>query len=89
MTIGPQPRGREGTSDRPYSALNLRLILALFGLVAAIVAAILFWQAGLPVWTILAAGILALVTIVNLIFVLARRGARCRQEPGQAHSVFE
>lgn len=89
MTIGPQPRGRKGTSDRPYSALNLRLILALFGLGAAIVAAIVFWQAGLPVWTIVAAGILTLVTIVNLVFVLARRRARGRQEPGQAHSIFE
>jgi membrane protein YdbS with pleckstrin-like domain len=87
--IGPQPRGREGTSDRPYTPLNLRLILAVFGLAAAIVAGIFFWQAGLPVWTIIAAGILALVTIVNLVFVLARRRARQRQDPGATHSIFE
>jgi membrane protein YdbS with pleckstrin-like domain len=87
--IGPQPRGREGTSDRPYSALNLRLILAFFGLAAAVVAAIFFWQAGLPAWTIVAAGAIALVTIVNLLFVLARWRARRRQEPGRTHSIFE
>jgi membrane protein YdbS with pleckstrin-like domain len=86
--IGPQPRGREGTSDRPYSALNLRLILALFGLAAAIVAGISFWRAGLPVWTIVVAGILALVTIVNLFVVIARRRARRRQDPSH-HTIFE
>jgi membrane protein YdbS with pleckstrin-like domain len=87
--IGPQPRGREGTSDRPYSALNLRLVLALFGLAAAIVAGVFFWQAGLPVWTVVAAGVLAVTTLVNLFVVIARRRARHRQDPSQTHSIFE
>lgn len=87
--FGPQPRGREGTSDRPYSALNLRLVLALFGLAAAIVAGISFWRADLPAWTVAAAGVLALIVLVNLFVVISRRRARRRQDPSGTHSIFE
>lgn len=86
--IGPQPRGREGTSDRPYSALNLRLIFVIFGLLAAVVAAIAFWRAGLPVWTIVVAGIVALSALIDLVVVLARRRARRRVDPSR-RSIFE
>lgn len=87
--IGPQPRGREGTSDQPYSALNLRLAFALFGLAAAVLAGVLFWRAGLPVWTVVVAGILAVSTIVDLVIILARRRARKRADPSSHHSIFE
>src|SRR5437867_399310 len=39
MPLGPQPRRARGTVGHPYSALNLRLVLAAFGLVASAVLA--------------------------------------------------
>ena len=36
MPIGPQPRGARGTIERPYSALRLRLGLAIGGLVICV-----------------------------------------------------
>ena len=88
MPIGAQPPGRRGTSDQPYSALNLRLILAAFGFVVCTVLAVLLWRRGYPVaaW-ILAAW--ALVAVVDGVVVQLRRRARSRAEGGRDHSLFE
>ncbi|GLH97530.1 DUF6343 family protein [Phytohabitans aurantiacus] len=85
----PQPRGARGTVGRPYSALNLRLIFALFGLVSCGVLAVLTARADLPVAAVVLA-VLALVALVDLVVIIKRRAARRRIEPpGTHHSLFE
>lgn len=72
-----------------YSALNLRLTLAVFGLVTSLVLAVLVMLAGYPV----PAGILfvlAAVAAVDLVVIQRRRTSRHREEPPEArHSFFE
>jgi hypothetical protein len=88
MPIGAQPPGRRGTVGEPYSALNLRLVLAAFGFVVCTVLAVLLWRTGwtVPGW-ILAAW--ALVAVIDMIVVQLRRRARRRQEGDGGHSLFE
>jgi hypothetical protein len=88
MPIGPQPPGRRGDFDRPYSALNLRLILAAFGVVICTVLAVVMWRRDQPVaaWIIAAWGVVA---AVDLVVVQLRRRARRRTEGGRDHSIFE
>ena len=88
MPIGAQPPGRRGTFDEPYSALNLRLILALFGLLVCTGLALLLWRWDRPVpaW-ILAAW--AFAAFVDIVVVQLRRRARRRTEGGRDHSLFE
>lgn len=88
MPLGPQPRGRRGTADQPYSALNLRLVLALFGFAVCTVLAVLLFRWGyrVPGW-ILAAW--ALAALVDAVVVQLRRRARRRAEGGRKHSLFE
>ena len=88
MPIGPQPPGRRGTVGEPYSALNLRLVLAAFGFVVCTLLAVVLWRWG---WTVpgwLLAG-WALVAAVDLVVVQLRRRARRRADGGQRHSLFE
>jgi membrane protein implicated in regulation of membrane protease activity len=88
MPLGPQPHGRRGTVDEPYTPLNLRLILAAFGFVVCTVLAILLSRAGwvLPGWLLVA---WALVAVVDMVVVQLRRRARKRADAGQDHSLFE
>jgi hypothetical protein len=88
MPIGAQPPGRRGTSDQPYSPLNLRLALAIFGfVVCAVLAALLArWDQTVPAWILAAWAVAALVDIV---VVQMRRRARRRAEGGRRHSLFE
>jgi hypothetical protein len=89
MPIGAQPPGRRGTVEEPYSPLNLRLVLALFGFVVCTVLAILLWRAGwtIPGWLLAA---WAVVALVDVVVVQLRRRARRRAEGGQDdHSIFE
>ena len=88
MPIGAQPPGRRGDFDSPYSALNLRLVLAAFGVVICTVLAVVLWRLDMPVpaW-ILAAW--AVVAAVDLVVVQLRRRARRRAEGGRDHSIFE
>lgn len=88
MAMKAQPRGRRGTHDRPNSALNLRLLLAGFGLVMSTVLAVLAAQAGLT-WAAVALGVLALVAAVDLVVVQRRRRARRREDPEGNYSLFE
>jgi hypothetical protein len=88
MPISGQPPGRRGTVEEPYSALNLRLVLAAFGLVVCTVLAVLLFRAG---WTV-AAWLLvawAVVALVDIVVIQLRRRARRRAEGGQDHSLFE
>jgi hypothetical protein len=87
MPMGGQPPGRRGTVDRPYSALNLRLVLAGFGLVTSAVLAFLLFGAGSEVlgWVMVA---LAVAAAIDLVVVQLRRRARQRVEGGH-RSLFE
>lgn len=88
MPIGPQPPGRRGTVGDPYSALNLRLVLAVFGFVVCSVLAVWLWRRGwtVPAW--LLAG-WAVVAVVDAVVVQLRRRARRRADGGRSHSLFE
>jgi Flp pilus assembly protein TadB len=88
MPIGPQPPGRRGTVGEPYSALNLRLVLAAFGFVVCTGLAVVLWRRGWtgPGWLLAA---WALVALVDMVVVQLRRRARRRAEGGQEHSLFE
>jgi uncharacterized membrane protein len=87
MSITPQPPGRRGTVGHPYSALNLRLVLALFGLVTSIVFAVLLLRAGLVLlgWLFV---LLAVIAAVDLVVIVLRRRAR-RRAQGGGQSLFE
>ncbi|MFG3599694.1 DUF6343 family protein [Micromonospora chersina] len=80
-----QPRRRVNAA---YSALNLRLVLALFGLVTMTVFAVLAFAAGVA-WLGVVCAILAAVAVVDLVVIQRRRAARHREEPGARHSLFE
>ncbi|MEV4640889.1 hypothetical protein AB0J80_26475 [Actinoplanes sp. NPDC049548] len=88
MPIGAQPPGRRGTVDEPYSALNLRLVLALFGFVVCTVLSVLLFRAGwtVPGWLLAA---WALIAVGDAVVVQLRRRARARTEGGSDHSLFE
>ncbi len=77
-----------GTVGHPYSALNLRLALAVFGLVSmAALTVVLIWL-GYPGFAI-ATGAIAAVAAVNAVVVQRRRVQRRRREHGVKHSLFE
>lgn len=88
MPLGPQPQGRRGTVEEPYSPLNLRLALAAFGLVICAVLSALLFRAGwtVPGWLLAAWAVAALIDIV---VIQIRRRARSRTSPGRDHSLFE
>jgi hypothetical protein len=88
MPIGPQPHGRRGTVDEPYTPLNLRLILAAFGFVVCAALAVLLFVTGrtLPGWLLAA---WAVVALIDMLVVQMRRRARKRAEGGRDHSLFE
>lgn len=73
---------------RAQSALNLRLVLALFGLAFTVVLLFLafnFRNVALGVF----AAILGVITIIDLVVIQIRRRQRRRREPGVEHSLFE
>ncbi|MEV6810956.1 DUF6343 family protein [Micromonospora sp. NPDC051296] len=83
-----QPRRARGTVGHAYSALNLRLVLASFGLVIMTVFAVLAFRAAL-VWLGVVCVVFAVVAVVDLAVIQRRRAARRREEPGVRHSLFE
>jgi hypothetical protein len=87
MPIGAQPPGRRGTVGRPYSALNLRLVLATFGLVSSAAFAVLLLRVGVALfaWIFI---VLAVVAAIDLVVIQRRRRARARVD-GNGHSLFE
>lgn len=62
-----------------YSALTLRLVLAVFGFLFSMTLAIWLWIIDAPAWPVVALVLLALVAVVDLA-VVARR--KRRGEPG-------
>ncbi|BCY07860.1 hypothetical protein [Actinoplanes sp. L3-i22] len=89
MPIGPQPHGRRGTVEEPYSPLNLRLVLAAFGLVICTVLSIFLFRAGwtVPGWLLVA---WAAVALIDIVVIQIRRRARTRADGGRRdHSLFE
>jgi hypothetical protein len=72
-----QPRGREGTPERPYSALNLRLALAAFGLIVSIAFAVVAFRGGYALLGWLSV-LLAVTAVVDLLVIQFRRSARRR-----------
>ncbi|HLU45198.1 MAG TPA: DUF6343 family protein [Natronosporangium sp.] len=83
-----QRRSARGTVGHAYSALNLRLLLAIFGLVAFVVLAVISALLDQTVLAVILA-VLALVAVVNIVVVQRRRAARKREQPGVRHSLFE
>lgn len=83
-----QPPRRRGTVGHPYSALNLRLLLATFGLVVSAGAAVLVWLADYPLAAVILL-VLAMVALVDLIIIQRRRRIRRRADPGGHYSLFE
>lgn len=88
MVARSQRRGARGTVGHAYTALNLRLVLAIFGLVVSTVFAVLAALAGYPAPAVLL-GLLAAVAVIDIFVVQRRRAARRREEPGVRHSLFE
>ncbi|MCI4065302.1 DUF6343 family protein [Micromonospora sp. R77] len=83
-----QPRRARGTVGHAYSALNLRLALAAFGLVTMTVFAVWAFRVHAG-WLGVLCALLAAVAVVDLVVVQRRRVARRREEPGAHHSLFE
>ncbi|PZG08712.1 hypothetical protein C1I95_29770 [Micromonospora craterilacus] len=83
-----QPRRARGTVGHAYSALNLRLVLASFGLVIMTVFAVLAFRAAL-IWLGVVCVVFAVVAVVDLAVIQRRRAARRREQPGVRHSLFE
>ena len=82
-------RPADGTIGHPYSALNLRLGLALFGLATFLaLAAVAWWGFHLGGLAALCAAV-ALVALINVLVVERRRTERRRREPDADHSLFE
>lgn len=88
MAMKSQPAGARGTHARPYSALNLRLVLVLFGLVTSVLFAVLAARAALVPLAVFFI-VLAVVAVIDLVVVQRRRAVRRREEPGVRHSLFE
>jgi Flp pilus assembly protein TadB len=77
---------REGSHEEPRSALNLRVVLATFGLVSCTAFAVAAFWVGIPALGVVLV-ILAVVAAVDLI-VVGRRVIR-RRRRGERHSLFE
>ena len=61
------------------SALTLRLVLAVFGVIVCVAGGILFLGAGLPVWTAVVLFVLGAVAVVDAVVIIRRKA---RGEPG-------
>jgi len=74
MPIGGQPKRARGTIGHPYSALNLRLVLAVLGFVScALMAGVLLWW-GYRLFAVVL-GVFAIVALVDIVVVQRRRHA--------------
>jgi hypothetical protein len=61
------------------SALTLRLVLAVFGLVVCVAGGILFLAVGAPVWGAVVLFLLGAVALVDIVVIVRRKA---RGEPG-------
>jgi Kef-type K+ transport system membrane component KefB len=76
------------SNDRPQSALNLRLVLATFGLICTVVLLVLAFTFSNRALAVVSVVLLA-VTITDIVAIIIRRRRRKRREPGVSHSLFE
>ena len=83
-----QPRGARGSVGHAYSALNLRLALAIFGLVVSVLGAGLAFLLDRPGFGVLLI-VLALAAIADIVVVQRRRAQRRRGDPTRHDSLFE
>jgi len=74
--------------QRPQSALNLRLVLASFGLVCtAALAIVAVWHRNLALAVFCC--VLGAVTITDIVVITIRRRRRSRRDHDAPHSLFE
>jgi membrane protein implicated in regulation of membrane protease activity len=73
------PTAGLGGAAPAQSALTLRLVLAVFGLVVCVAGGIGFLAAGLPVWAAVVLFVLGAVALVDIGVVVRRKA---RGEPG-------
>jgi Flp pilus assembly protein TadB len=73
------PTSGFGGAPPAQSALTLRLVLAVFGLVVCVAGGILFLAARLPVWSAVVLFVLGAVALVDLVVIVRRKA---RGEPG-------
>jgi hypothetical protein len=73
------PTAGVGGAPPAQSALTLRLVLALFGLVVCVAGGILVLAAGAPTWFAVVLFVLAAVALVDLVVIVNRKR---RGEPG-------
>jgi membrane protein implicated in regulation of membrane protease activity len=73
------PTAGLGGAPPAQSALTLRLVLAVFGLVVCVAGGIAFLAAGLPVWAAVVLFVLGAVALVDIGVVVRRKA---RGEPG-------
>ena len=87
MPLNAQPPNRRGTVGHPYSALNLRLALALFGLITSAVFAVLLFRSDIAAfgWFFV---VLAVIAAVDLLVIQLRRRSRHRSG-NDSGSLFE
>lgn len=84
-----RPRGDLPFGPPAHSALNLRLVLAVFGVLLGVGAVVVTVVSGAPSWLIVACAAFALLAAVNAAVVQYRRRQRSRAEGGRRHSLFE
>jgi NhaP-type Na+/H+ or K+/H+ antiporter len=72
MPLGSQPRRARGTVEHPYSALRLRLVLALFGIVVCVAGGIIVWGVVGAVPIAIAFFVLAAIAVVDAVVVAMR-----------------
>jgi Family of unknown function (DUF6343) len=73
------PTAGIGGAAPAQSALTLRLILAIFGLVVCVAGGIAVLAVGAPVWGVVVLFVLAAVAIVDAVVIIRRKA---RGEPG-------
>ena len=76
------------SGEKPQSALNLRLALAIFGLLCTITLLVLAFVYGNLALAVVGCVLLA-ITVTDLVAIQVRRRRRQRREPGVSHSLFE
>jgi hypothetical protein len=80
MPLGPQPRGARGTIGHPYSAMRLRLVLAIVGLVLCVLGAIWCLGEGFTGFGVVLLA-LAAVSVADLVVISLRlRAGRASKE---------
>jgi Flp pilus assembly protein TadB len=73
------PTAGFGGAPPAQSALTLRLVLAVFGLLVCVAGGIAFLTAGAPVWAAVVLFVLGAVAVVDLVVIVRRKA---RGEPG-------